>query len=255
MKKLTVQTVTDRMEELGLLFMAAGFESYLSDKSREDIPLVDAIADLIELEYIPRKERMAKTRLKVSGLPQVKRLEEFDLSWPKGGLTEKKFQELSALSFIARKENVILMGPNGIGKTHLMIALAYKACMTGYTAYYLSCMDLIEVLVHARAMNRLKHKLQWMKKPHVVVIDEVGYENLNPEQATLFFQLINVRYEHGSIIITTNKPFSKWGEMMSDDAVATATLDRLLHHAHVVSLKGDSYRMKDRIKIGVIDFE
>ena len=255
MQKLTVQTVTDRMEELGLLFMAAGFESYLAEKSRDDVPLVDAIADLIELEYIPRKERMAKTRLKVSGLPQVKRLEEFDLSWPKGGLTEKKFQELSALSFIARKENVILMGPSGIGKTHLMIALAYKACMTGYTAYYLSCMDLIEVLVRARTMNRLKRKLQWMKKPHVLVIDEVGYENLNPEQATLFFQLINARYEQGSIIITTNKPFSKWGEMMSDDAVATATLDRLLHHAHVVSLKGDSYRMKERIKVGVIDFE
>jgi DNA replication protein DnaC len=170
MQKLTVQTVTDRMEELGLLFMAAGFESYLADKSREDIPLVDAIADLIELEYIPRKERMAKTRLKVSGLPQVKRLEEFDLSWPKGGLTEKKFQELSALSFIARKENVILMGPSGIGKTHLMIALAYKACMTGYTAYYLSCMDLIEVLVRARAMNRLtrishKHQFSGVQRP------------------------------------------------------------------------------------------
>ena len=86
-------------------------------------------------------------------------------------------------------------------------------------------------------------------------MDEVGYENLNPEKATLFFQLINVRYEQGSIIITTNKPLAKWGEMMSDEAVATATLDRLLHHAHVVSIKGDSYRMKDRLKVGVIDFE
>jgi DNA replication protein DnaC len=255
MQDMKLQTMMVRMEELGLSFMAAGFESYLAEKSREDAPLVEAIVDLIELEYIPRKERMAKTRLKVSGLPQIKRLEEFDLSWPKGGLTEKKFQELSALSFIARKENVILMGPSGIGKTHLMLALAYKACMSGYTAYYLSCMDLIEVLVRARAMNRLKRKLQWMKKPHVLVIDEVGYENLNQEQATLFFQLINARYEHGSIIITTNKPFSKWGEMMGDDAVATATLDRLLHHAHVLSLKGDSYRMKERLKLGVVDFE
>jgi DNA replication protein DnaC len=255
MQKLTVQTVMGRMEELGLGFMAAGFESYLADKSREDVPLIDAIADLIEIEYIPRKERMAKTRLKVSGLPQIKKLGEFDLGWPKGGLTEKKFQELSALTFIARKENVILMGPSGIGKTHLMLALAYKACMTGFTAYYQSCMDVIEELLRARTMNRLKRKLQWLKKPHVLVIDEVGYENLNQEQATLFFQLINARYEHGSIIITTNKSFSKWGEIMSDDAVATATLDRLLHHAHVVSLKGDSYRMKDRLKLGVVDFE
>jgi DNA replication protein DnaC len=127
--------------------------------------------------------------------------------------------------------------------------------MTGFTAYYQSCMDAIEELVRARTMNRLKRKLQWLKKPHVLVIDEVGYENLNREQATLFFQLINARYEHGSIIITTNKPFSKWGEIMSDNAVATATFDRLLHHSNVVSLKGDSYRMKDRLKVGVVDFE
>ncbi len=127
--------------------------------------------------------------------------------------------------------------------------------MTGSTAYYLTCMDLTERLVKAREANKLKRKLQWFRKPHLLVIDEVGYENLNQEQATLFFQLINARYEHGSIIITTNKPFSKWGEMMSDDAVATATLDRLLHHSHVISLKGDSFRMKDRLKIGVVDFE
>ena len=248
-------SVTSRMEELGLSFMAAGLESFLAEKSRKDVPLTEAIADLIELEYIPRKERMARTRLKVSGLPQVKHLEDFDLSWPKGGLTERKFKELSSLSFISRKENVILMGPSGLGKTHLLLALAYKACMSGYTAYFLSCMDLTERLLRARETNKLKRKLQWFRKPHLLVIDEVGYENLNQEQATVFFQLINTRYEHGSIIITTNKPFSKWGEMMSDDAVATATLDRLLHHSHVISLKGDSFRMKDRLKVGVVDFQ
>ena len=248
-------SVTSRMEELGLSFMAAGLESFLAEESRKDVPLTEAIADLIELEYIPRKERMARTRLKVSGLPQVKHLEDFDLSWPKGGLTERKFKELSSLSFISRKENVILMGPSGLGKTHLLLALAYKACMSGYTAYFLSCMDLTERLLRARETNKLKRKLQWFRKPHLLVIDEVGYENLNQEQATVFFQLINTRYEHGSIIITTNKPFSKWGEMMSDDAVATATLDRLLHHSHVISLKGDSFRMKDRLKVGVVDFQ
>jgi DNA replication protein DnaC len=248
-------TMTDRMEELGLSFMAAGFESFLAEASRNNKPLKEAIYDLLELEYIPRKERMAKTRLKVSGIPQVKRLEDFDLSWPKGGLTERKFKELGSLSFIRRKENIILMGPSGLGKTHLMLALAYKACMTGFTAYYITCMDLIEGLVRARSMNRLKRKLKWYRKPHLVVVDEAGYENLDQEQATLFFQLVNTRYEHGSIIITTNKAFSKWGEMMNDDAIATATLDRLLHHAHIISLKGDSYRMKDRLKVGTSHFE
>jgi DNA replication protein DnaC len=252
---ISMQTMITRMEELGLSFMAAGFESYLADASRNDKPLKDAIHDLLELEYIPRKERMGKTRLKVSGIPQVKRLEDFELSWLKGGLTEKKFKELSSLAFIQRKENVILMGPSGLGKTHLMLALACKACLTGFTAYYITCMDLIEGLVRARGVNRLKRKLQWYRKPHLLVVDETGYENLDREQATLFFQLVNTRYEHGSIIITTNKSFSSWGEMMSDDAIATATLDRLLHHAHIISLNGDSYRMKERLKVGAVNFE
>jgi DNA replication protein DnaC len=241
------------MEELGLSFMAAGFDSYLADASRTDKSLKDAIHDLLEIEYIPRKERMAKTRLKVSGIPEIKRLDDFDLTWPKGGLTERKFKELSSLSFIRRKENVILMGPSGLGKTHLMLSLAYKACITGFTAYYITCMDLIEGLSRARSTNKLKRKLQWYRKPHLVVIDETGYENLDQEQANLFFQLVNTRYERGSIIITTNKAFSHWGEMMNDDAVATATLDRLLHHAHIISLKGESYRMKDRLKVGMVE--
>lgn len=252
---ITIQSITARMEEMGLSFMAAGFESYLAEASREDKPLRDAVYDLLELEYIPRKERMAKTRLKVSGIPQIKQLEDFDISWLKGGLTHKKFQELSSLAFIERKENVILMGPSGLGKTHLMLALGYKACMSGFTAYYITCMDLMERLVKARSDNKLKRKIQWFRKPHVLLVDEVGYENLEPEQASLFFQVINARYEHGSIIMTTNKSFSRWGEVMNDEAIATATLDRLLHHAHALSLKGDSYRMKDRLKVGAVDFE
>jgi DNA replication protein DnaC len=246
--------ITCRMEELGLTFMAAGLESFLSSQVNRDAPLVEIIGELIALELIPRKQRMAKTRLKVSGIPQNKSLEEFDLSWPKGGLTEKQFNELSTLAFIERKENIVLLGPSGLGKTHLMTALGQKACLSGFTAYYISCLDLLERLRRSRDQGKLKNKLTWFGKPHVLLIDEVGYENLTPEQAALFFQLINTRYEYGSIILTSNKPFGKWGEIMADDAVATATLDRLLHHAHVVSLKGDSYRMKDRMKVGVVDF-
>jgi len=111
----------------------------------------------------------------------------------------------------------------------------------------------MEALMHARSQSKLKRKLMWLKKPHVLVIDEVGYENYSPEQANLFFQIVNARYVHGSIIITTNKPFGKWSEIMSDESIATATLDRLLHHAHGISLKGDSYRMKDRIQAEVVD--
>jgi DNA replication protein DnaC len=245
------QIVMDKMEKLGLSFMAAGLESFLMEQGRSDKTLLSSIMDLIELEYIPRMDRMARTRLKVSGIPEKKRLEDFDLVWLKGGITQAKFQELSLLSFIDRKENVVLLGPSGLGKTHILMALGYKACMNGYTAYFMSCSDMLETLQKARKLGRLKKKLSWFTKPHVLLIDEVGYENLGPEEATLLFQLINVRYEKGSVVITSNKTFGEWGEMMNDNAKATATLDRLLHHAHIFSLKGDSYRMKDKLKLGV----
>lgn len=254
MNGLSVAFVVQRMEELGLGSMAASFESYLGNPARHEQPLLEAIADLLETESIPRTERKARMRLKLSGIPQEKGLEEFDLDWLQGGLTRKTFAELSSLAFVERKENVVLMGPSGLGKTHLLLALGAKACREGFTAYYITTMDLLERLSKAREQGKLKSKLRWFCKPHVLLMDEVGYENLSGEQATLFFQLVNARYENGSIIMTTNKPFGKWGEIMADDAVATATLDRLLHHAHIVSLQGDSYRMKDRMKLGVVDF-
>jgi len=248
-----VETIENRMQDLGLEFMAAGLESYLEAQSHSDNTLAQSIADLLELEYIPRKERAARSRLKLSGMPSLKRLEDFDLSWLKGGLTAGQLAEISSLSFVDRKENLVLMGPSGLGKTHLMLALAHKACMTGYTVWYTSCIDLIDNLTHAREQGRLKRRLTWLRKPHLILIDEVGYESLNREQANLFFQVINTRYEQGSIIITTNKAFGRWAEILNEEAIATATIDRLLHHAHVFSLKGDSYRMKDRMKIGVVD--
>ncbi len=242
-----------RMESLGLDFMAAGLDSFLDAQAKNDNSLVSILSDLTDLEYSPRKERSARSRVKLSGLPSVKRLEDFDLSWLKGGLSKKQFADLSSLAFIDRKENVVFMGPSGLGKTHLMLALAHKACIEGSTAWYATCIDLIDNLQRAREQGRLKRKLAWLRKPHVLVIDEVGYETLNREQANMFFQVVNTRYEHGPIIITTNKNFGTWSEMLGDEAIATATLDRLLHHAIIINLKGDSYRMKDRLKTGVVD--
>ena len=252
---LNTQTLNTKLEELGLLFMASSLESYLSDQSRKESTLLERLIELVDLEYIPRKQRAAKTRLKISGMPQYKSLDDFDLTWLKGGLSKQKFDELSALSFIERKENIFLLGPSGVGKTHLLLGLGTKACQNGFSAYYMTCHNLVEELLRAKDQNRLKRKLSWFKKPNVLLIDEVGYEPLTSEQAYVFFQLINNRYECGSIIMTSNKSFSKWAELMSDEAVATAMLDRLLHHCHTLSLKGDSYRMKDRLKIGAVGFE
>ncbi len=244
-----------KLEELGLTFMAASLESYLAEQSRNENTLLERLTDLVDLEYIPRKERAARTRLKISGMPQYKQLSDFDLSWLKGGLSRSKLEELSSLAFIDRKENVFLLGPSGVGKTHLLLGLGTRACQNGFSAYYMTCHDLVETLVRARDQNRLKRKLDWFRKPNVLLIDEVGYEPLSSEQAHVFFQLINIRYECGSIIMTSNKSFSKWAELMSDEAVATAMLDRLLHHSHTLSLQADSYRMKERLKVGAVGFE
>lgn len=247
--------ITARLDYLGLTVLSNSLESFLSDPARKDETLVESLYALLDIEYCLRKERSARTRIKVSGMPSMKRLDDYDLAWIKGGLSAAKLKELSTLAFIERKENIILLGPSGLGKTHLMLALGHHACMNGYTAYHMSCRDAVDALKRADDAGRLKRKLKWLTKPHVLLLDEVGYESLSPEQASMLFQLINARYEHGSIVVTSNKTFGKWAELMSDEAVATAMLDRLLHHAHVLSLKGDSYRMKDRIKVGAVNFE
>lgn len=252
---LVLSALSARMEELGLPFIASSLETFLADARRADMTLLDSIRDLIDIEYSARRERTARTRLKLSGMPQVKRLDEFDLSWLKGGLPQGRFEELSSLSFVERKENVLFLGPSGVGKTHLMLALGHKACISGYTAYYISCRDAIEKLLKAREQNRLRKTLAWFRKPHVLMLDEVGHEPLTPEQAHVLFQLVNARYEVAPIIMTSNRSFAKWAELMSDEAVATAMLDRLLHHAQVFSLKADSYRMKNRMKIGAVGFD
>jgi DNA replication protein DnaC len=249
---VAMETLTLRMEELGLGFMSAGLATFLGASGRSDMPLVDSIRELVDLEYTARMERIARTRLKLSGMPQYKRLDAFDLSWLKGGLPAARFEELKSLAFVERKENVVLLGPSGTGKTHLMLGIGHHACLSGYSAYHITCREAIEKLLKAREQGRLRKTLSWFRKPHVLLLDEVGHEPLSPEQAHIFFQLINVRYETGSIVMTSNRLFSKWAELMSDEAVATAMLDRLLHHVQVFSLKGDSYRMKERLRVGAV---
>lgn len=251
MKAPALEILKSQVEQLGLSFILGNLDSFLHDEARKERPLVETLSDLFDHELILRKQRAAKARLKMSGLPATKTIDEFD-SDQLEGITRKKLNELRTLCFIERKENIVLMGPSGLGKSHILYALCYEACMQGHTAYHLTCQDLMEKLVRAKQQNRLSRKIRALCKPRLLAIDEIGYQNLTEEEAPLFFQLVAERYEKGSIVITTNKAFGQWGELMGENAIATATLDRLLHHAQVFILKGESYRLKKRIKLGLV---
>jgi DNA replication protein DnaC len=237
--------------ELGLGFLTGHIDTFLHHEAKQERSFLEALTELFDHEITQRKQRAAKTRLKLSRLPCIKSLDDFEVERVEG-ITRKKLNELATLAFIDRAENIVFMGPSGLGKSHLLYALVYKACCDGYTAYHMTCQELVEQLGKAKHQRRLKLKLNALCKPRLLAIDEIGYQPLSQEESTLLFNLVAARYEKASTVLTTNKTFGQWGELMSDNAIATATLDRLLHHAEVFIMKGDSYRLKNRIKLGLV---
>ena len=206
---------------------------------------LDFLDQVLEEEVGVREGRRFRNALKLSGLPHHKTLDEFDFAF-QPDLDPRKVRDLATLGFVRAHSNVALLGPPGVGKTHVAVALAVAACQAGFSIYFTSVDDLVRQLREAEALGRFAKKLQTYLKPAVLVLDEVGYLPLSRAEANMLFQLVARRYERGSIILTSNKAFSEWGAITGDEVLATAILDRLLHHCDVLSINGPSYRLKDR---------
>jgi len=234
-----------QLKQLGLTQLEKALPTLFETARQEQWTYEEFLTRAIAAEIEGRDRRAAERRMSAAHLPTLKTLEAFDFAF-QPSICERLLWELADLSFVQTATNIIFLGPPGVGKTHLSIALSVKALAAGYSALFTTLTHLAEVLDTASYPALVRQRLRRYTTPSVLVIDEVGYTRLTPGQAHHFFALVTARYEHGSILLTSNMGFSDWGNLLGDEVLATALLDRLLHHAEVIAINGRSYRMKDR---------
>jgi DNA replication protein DnaC len=219
-------------------------DEVLRDADGGTLTAAEAIERLLGAQITLRNNRRLQTAMRASRLPAVKTLADFDFSF-QPSIKREQIESLHELGFIERKENVVLLGPPGVGKTHLAVSLAIAAAQSGRRVYYGTLAELITSLEEAQAAGRLARRLATLTHPSLLVVDEIGYLPVTRTGAVLFFQLIGRRYERASTVLTSNKTFEEWGDVLGDEVMAAALIDRVLHHCHLVNIRGNSYRMRE----------
>ena len=247
---LVYEKVHDNLRKLNLSVIETTLDNYLELANKNKKPVMDILDHLLTQEVTKRETSKRETLTKLAGFPVKKHLSDFDLEF-QPSIDKEVYNEIRTLRFLHNNENVILLGPSGVGKTHLAIGLGMEVIKAGLSVYYQNSMTLVERLKMANRKGSLERKLKRLNKYALVIVDEIGYLPFDREGSHLFFQFIHQRYERGATIFTSNKPYSEWGEILGDNVIAAAVLDRILHHSITVNIKGDSYRLKDRMNRGV----
>lgn len=237
----------NNLEILKLEKIRSYLPNYLDEITKKKIPFQTALLELTNKEITYRDERASRIQVTVSAFPYEKEIEDFDFDY-QPSIDRNEIEDLNTLRFLEKHENILFVGTSGVGKTHLAVALGITAAKKRYSVYFISCHDLITQLNKAHFENKLEARIKHYCRYELLIIDEIGYLPVDKQGANLLFQLIAKRYEKRSTIITTNMIFSKWGEVFSDNTLANAILDRLLHHSHVINITGNSYRTKDKFE-------